>query len=480
MLKREAAMAGASAALEAELNKVRAEYEARLANMEEQHKLAMHRQLVELTGTADEIRALREEKSKEERVELLRRQVTRRIMNAGISRGWTAWHDLYTERKYAVERLREVGNKLRAPDLAFSFQIWEQEMAAARVVAEREQLERENRSVEAQLRRARFEAGQLELIRVAHLDEIKALKERLGIVNDEVVDKETGLRGMPDLKMENETLREQARICQEAADKADAGRTEAEEDIGRERLEHQRLLERLLDEQRRRLEAESFEVRREVVARTDEWAKAAQLRSEAEHQLKTLKYEAGRVEKDLRAESERLAAQVDKLRAELNSEKEALKEARKVQLRVPSPPPPPAVSLKAEPKKRKKGTSPLGQVDLDEGPDAPPIAVQLAQALRTHATRVLDLFRDWDDDGNGEISRAEFHRAMPALGLDVPKKAIDELFNEWDSDGGGAIGYKELTKILRARPPAKEKVSKAKTAMNAISRMQKVQNSLAM
>merc|ERR1712216_263754 len=99
---------------------------------------------------------------------------------------------------------------------------------------------------------------------------------------------------------------------------------------------------------------------------------------------------------------------------------------------------------------------------------------QLAQALRTHATRVLDLFRDWDDDGNGEISRKEFHKAMPALGLEVPKKAIDELFNEWDSSGDGSVGYKELTKILRARPAAAVvKVNKAKSAMSAISRMQK-------
>ena len=39
---------------------------------------------------------------------------------------------------------------------------------------------------------------------------------------------------------------------------------------------------------------------------------------------------------------------------------------------------------------------------------------------------------------------------MPALGLDVPKKVIDDLFSEWDQDGGGEIGYQELRKILQA------------------------------
>ena len=75
MLRREAAAQGASSALEAELAKVRAEYEARIEHMELTHKTAMERQVIELTGTADQIAALRDEKSKEERIELLRRQV---------------------------------------------------------------------------------------------------------------------------------------------------------------------------------------------------------------------------------------------------------------------------------------------------------------------------------------------------------------------------------------------------------------------
>ena len=48
----------------------------------------------------------------------------------------------------------------------------------------------------------------------------------------------------------------------------------------------------------------------------------------------------------------------------------------------------------------------------------------------------------------GQVSRAEFHKAMPALGLDVPKETIDELFSSWDKDGGGELGYAELRRIL--------------------------------
>ena len=61
----------------------------------------------------------------------------------------------------------------------------------------------------------------------------------------------------------------------------------------------------------------------------------------------------------------------------------------------------------------------LSGFDIDESPGAPPISEQLAVALRQNSTRVIDLFREWDTDGDGEVSRAEFHKAMPALGLEV-------------------------------------------------------------
>ena len=44
---------------------------------------------------------------------------------------------------------------------------------------------------------------------------------------------------------------------------------------------------------------------------------------------------------------------------------------------------------------------------------------QIATALRSNAGRVMDLLREWDVDGDGEISRKEFHAAMPKLGLEV-------------------------------------------------------------
>ena len=72
---------------------------------------------------------------------------------------------------------------------------------------------------------------------------------------------------------------------------------------------------------------------------------------------------------------------------------------------------------------------------------------------------MLDLFRSWDANGDGEISRKEFHKSIPALGLDVAKSDIDALFEQWDSDGGGSLAYKELRKILNTRPAKKMALS---------------------
>ena len=64
--------------------------------------------------------------------------------------------------------------------------------------------------------------------------------------------------------------------------------------------------------------------------------------------------------------------------------------------------------------------------------------------------------------GDGEVSRKEFHKAMPALGLeDLSAKDIDELFNSWDADGGGSLDFKELSAILKTPGAAASKLRAA-------------------
>ena len=63
-------------------------------------------------------------KAHQERVELLHRQASRRILNKDIANGFAAWYELWSAKTYAMGRLREVGNKLHAPEMTGAFGGW--------------------------------------------------------------------------------------------------------------------------------------------------------------------------------------------------------------------------------------------------------------------------------------------------------------------------------------------------------------------
>ena len=85
--------------------------------------------------------------------------------------------------------------------------------------------------------------------------------------------------------------------------------------------------------------------------------------------------------------------------------------------------------------------------DVDEDSDRS-VAEQLRDALSKSAVRVVDLFKDWDTDGNGKVSKEEFHKAMGLLGFSVPAEDIDALFDSWDPDSSGLLSLGELDKQL--------------------------------
>ena len=91
------------------------------------------------------------------------------------------------------------------------------------------------------------------------------------------------------------------------------------------------------------------------------------------------------------------------------------------------------------------------KLDTSAGVSSRGVADELKKALRANAVRVIDLFRDWDEDGSGTVSKAEFFKIMPVLGVDAPKKVVSQVFDEFDEDGSGSIEYSELDKLLRPK-----------------------------
>ena len=66
-------------------------------------------------------------------------------------------------------------------------------------------------------------------------------------------------------------------------------------------------------------------------------------------------------------------------------------------------------------------------------------------ALDANFGRVSDLFRDLDVNGDNMVSKAEFRKALPLLGVPHAGDAeCDKLFDEVDVDGSGRIDYREV------------------------------------
>ncbi|KOO22403.1 voltage dependent ion channel [Chrysochromulina tobinii] len=82
---------------------------------------------------------------------------------------------------------------------------------------------------------------------------------------------------------------------------------------------------------------------------------------------------------------------------------------------------------------------------------------EIRLALAANHAKVLDLFRQWDVDGDGTVRKPELRKAVALLGYDVPNVEVDKLFESFDRDGGGAIEYKELQRVIRRQAEAEER-----------------------
>jgi len=78
------------------------------------------------------------------------------------------------------------------------------------------------------------------------------------------------------------------------------------------------------------------------------------------------------------------------------------------------------------------------------------------------AGKVEDLLREWDANGDGDVSKQEFRQCVTgkSLQLKAPNKDIDDFFATMDADGGGSLDLKELKpalKVLKEKAAAIDK-----------------------
>jgi hypothetical protein len=74
----------------------------------------------------------------------------------------------------------------------------------------------------------------------------------------------------------------------------------------------------------------------------------------------------------------------------------------------------------------------------------------LQRRLRKHWTRVMDLFVQWDVNGDGYISQVEFIKGLLALGIPAEPQSVGMLFSELERGPGGQVSFTELNRAIRA------------------------------
>ena len=86
----------------------------------------------------------------------------------------------------------------------------------------------------------------------------------------------------------------------------------------------------------------------------------------------------------------------------------------------------------------------LGSLHADAIPGA------IRKALDKRLVRVIDLFRQFDDDSSGLLDASEFAKAMRKLGMtDAPPEATAAVFAYFDHDESGTVEYRKLHAIIK-------------------------------
>lgn len=61
---------------------------------------------------------------------------------------------------------------------------------------------------------------------------------------------------------------------------------------------------------------------------------------------------------------------------------------------------------------------------------------------------MLEMFKLFDANGNGTISKEELKEAMKKLGEPLSEKELNDLIAAHDKNGDGVIDYKEFTSMM--------------------------------
>ena len=102
-------------------------------------------------------------------------------------------------------------------------------------------------------------------------------------------------------------------------------------------------------------------------------------------------------------------------------------------------------------RKKDKSTAEGGaQVEAEEKEDPLHcVFSRVRELLQANLTRVIDMFRSMDTNGDGVLEKKEMSMGLGNLGFTLTKGEMTNLWHAFDKDNSGSVEYKELYQILR-------------------------------
>lgn len=75
---------------------------------------------------------------------------------------------------------------------------------------------------------------------------------------------------------------------------------------------------------------------------------------------------------------------------------------------------------------------------------APTIRDELREYLSSNWMRLKDVYRTWDTNGDGNLTRNEFMRGLKIVGMDLSPDDMTAICSTFDPDNSGTIELREL------------------------------------
>ena len=102
--------------------------------------------------------ASQEESKQAQRLEDMARRAMRRLQQLGLAMGWSAWHEMWEEKRRQMNLMRGAGARLMRPQLAAAYSHWRDDWWAAGAEA----MKRKSMSLQEQAADANYRAELVE------------------------------------------------------------------------------------------------------------------------------------------------------------------------------------------------------------------------------------------------------------------------------------------------------------------------------